>query len=171
MSGTITKRPNMPSGIVGHHAPGQIIQTVYLSSDSEYTQSGVGTTDCSNYAISITPHDSKNKILVQACLFLRVTNSITPGDHECQGSAWIRDTTNGSDVSRIGEILEYNQSFLTIQTTNNFTMGQYVSVPTLSAGAITYSVRLKGVDGNNQIAAQTTATKGGYRAILQEIVV
>src|SRR6056300_758832 len=55
---------------------GKVLQVVNVSDSTSYTQSGTGTTDCTNYNISITPSSTSSKVMIIMSLDHYVADSI-----------------------------------------------------------------------------------------------
>ena len=144
-------------GVSGTATAGHIISVKYHSDNTMYSIDGVGTTDCTNYNMSFTPSSATNRLLITMSLYLRVNDENTPANHECQGSAWIRDVTNSANLQPVGAILQWESGASAGQKVQAFQTGVFCHVPTLSSGSITYSVRLAGGIQTSTYADQVAA--------------
>ena len=161
-AGTLTSGVTFP-GATGTNTAGHVVAVKHHSDSTNYTIDGVGNQDCANYNMAYTPASATNRLLIQMSVLLYVTDENTIGNHEGQGSAWIRDVTNGTNLSLCGLFLMYTSGSTTHQYFRGTATSMFCHVPTLSSGSITYSIRLAGAGSNetytDQIAAYRTDSK------------
>lgn len=141
---------------------GKILQVVENQSSTNYTQSGSGNTDCTNYNTTITPSATSSKIFI--CMSFRhfVSDGNCHGNHEANGVAYIRDVTNGSDIEKLSNINMYTSGETRAQNQYIIASRQMIHSPSTTS-AITYSVRL------STSSCYTSESYGDFRAVLMEI--
>ena len=141
---------------------GGILQVVSSSSSTNYSQSGAGDTDCTNYNITITPSATSSKIFI--CMSFRhfVSDEGSIGNHEANGLAYIRDVTNSANIEKLSNINQYISAEGRAQQMYIIASRQMIHSPSTTS-AITYSVRLSANSGYG------SHSYGDYQAVLMEI--
>ena len=161
-AGTLTSGVTFP-GAAGTNTAGHVVAVKYHSDNTSYTIDGAGNTDCPNYNMVYTPASATNRLLIQMSVYMWVSDENTTNNHEAQGSAWIRDVTNGTNLWHCGMVVMYESQATTTQQLRSTATSMFCHVPTLSSGSITYSLRLAGAGSNDayidQIAAYRTDTR------------
>jgi hypothetical protein len=128
---------------------GKVLQVVTASDNTAYTQSGTGTTDCTNYNISITPSSTSSKVMIIMSIRHNVTDSIGTSDGYARGDAYIRDVTNGTDLADLNDMAYYIGSGSSYEQTMNITGSRTILHSPSTTSSITYSVRLEAPSSNN----------------------
>ena len=142
---------------------GKVLQVVSASDNTSYSQSGVGTTDCTNYNISITPSSTSSKIMIIMSINHYVTDSIGTSDNYARGEAFIRDVTNGTDLADLSDLGYYIGSGGSYEQTLFATPSRTILHSPSTTSSITYSVRLTADTSNN------VSSSSAFIGILMEI--
>jgi hypothetical protein len=128
---------------------GKVLQVVNLSDNTSYTQSGTGTTDCTNYNISITPSSASSKVMIIMSIDHYVADSIGTSDAYARGEAYIRDVTNGTDLANLSDLGYYIGSGGSYEQTLFAIPSRTILHSPNTTSSITYSVRLSAPTSNN----------------------
>jgi hypothetical protein len=148
--------------IWGADEGGKILQVVQHSSNTNYTQNGSGSTDCTNYNVSITPSSASNKLIITMGFRHMVDDRNCTGNHEATGEAYIRDVTNSANIGKLSHLNSYVSGESRAQNMYIIASRTMYYAPNTTS-AVTYSVRLE------TSSCYASLSYGDFTAVLMEI--